>query len=134
MAEWGPRSFENDDAADWMYELEAGTIGALRRALDIATLRYLEVREGSVAIAAAEVVAAALGRPSPALPDFAADWVREHANDVSDQEILMAEAALDRVLGEYSELRAVWIKAPEAGWERNVQELRQRLNPSDLIR
>ena len=133
MAEWGPGPFENDDAADWVYDLEAGSIVVLRRALDIATLRYLEVREASIAIAAAEVIAAAVGRPNPALPDLAAQWVREHGKDVSDQLMLMAAAALDRVLGEYSELREVWSEAPEAGWDHNVQDLRQRLNPSHLI-
>ncbi len=129
MAEWGAGPFENDDAADWVYELEESPrLSTLQRALDVATMRYVEVREGSVAVAAAEVVAATLGTGRP-LPQRATDWLRDNAPEVSDQEVALAISAVDRVLGDGSELRALWARSPDAGWEDATRELRHRLGP-----
>ena len=128
MGEWGVGPFDNDDAADWIDKLEeAPAISTVRRALDIATMRYVEVREASVAVAAAQIVAAALGHPGPALPTRAAAWVKEHSTIVTDQDQTLAIAAVDRVLGDYSELRALWAESPDAGWNDQMQELRHRL-------
>ena len=130
MGEWGAGPFDNDDAADWVYELEEfPAISTLRRALDIATMRYLEVREASVAVAAAQIVAAALGHRGPALPTQAAAWVQDHSATVTDQERTLAVAAVDRVLGDYSELYALWAESPDAGWNDQMQDLRRRLGP-----
>ena len=128
MGEWGTGPFDNDDAADWIYKLEESpAISTLRRALDIATMKYVEVREASVAVAAAQIVAAALGRPGPALPTQAATWIQEHSATVTEGEHRLAIAAVDRVLSDYSELRALWAESPDNEWNNQMQELRHRL-------
>ena len=55
MGAWGYLPFENDDALDWLEELEAGGADVVRSALAKAGDRYVEATEGGVAIAAAEV-------------------------------------------------------------------------------
>jgi hypothetical protein len=70
MGAWGAGAFDNDDALDWLSELVDSPDFALGRAvLDVTALEYLEAPEGSAALAAAEVVAAARGHPAALLPD-----------------------------------------------------------------
>ena len=69
MGTWGIGSFENDDAADFMIDaLESGDLSLLGEVFDnvLTSTEYVEASDATVAIAAAEIVAAALGRPTPA--------------------------------------------------------------------
>src|SRR5215468_1909995 len=63
MGAWGHGSFENDDAADWVHEFELQGASAVVSALEYISRfpeeEYLEAPGASVAIAAAEIVAAA---------------------------------------------------------------------------
>lgn len=63
MGAWGTGSFENDDAADWVAGLDAISPEELTRILIAAAddPEYLEGPAASVAVAAAEVVAALEG-------------------------------------------------------------------------
>jgi hypothetical protein len=72
MGAWGFGSFDNDDAADWIFELEesSGVTALVSAFKAIKPDRYLEAPECSVALAAAEVVAALRGRPLPTLKDL----------------------------------------------------------------
>lgn len=71
MGAWGSGSFDNDDALDWVNDLE-GSKGtaviefALQAVLDESD--YLEAPECSAALCAAEVVAALKGAPGQGLP------------------------------------------------------------------
>lgn len=57
MGAWGYLPFENDDALDWLDELEAGGADVVRSALTKADEGYIETPEGSVAVAAADPTA-----------------------------------------------------------------------------
>lgn len=81
MGAWGLESFENDDALDWLADLEQADdeqflVETLTAAIEEAG--YLEIGGASNAIAAAEVVAALAGHPAPSLPEAAAAWVTTH--------------------------------------------------------
>ncbi len=69
----GYGNFDNDDAADWVAELEdARTIHPVISALQRANAEdYLEAPESCVALVAAEVVAAIRGNQRP---DFPRKW------------------------------------------------------------
>src|SRR2546430_16610875 len=60
---WGDGNFENDDALDWVADcVKSATPVPVSAAIDGAVRsKYIEAPEGSAAVAAAEVVAAALG-------------------------------------------------------------------------
>jgi hypothetical protein len=57
-------SFENEDALDWVPELEDGTVDLVCASLAVTKSDYLESPDGSVAISAAEVIAAAVTYPT----------------------------------------------------------------------
>lgn len=136
MGAWGHGSFENDDALDWVYALEADGVEAIRSAL-AAVLEadgYVEAPEASMALAAAEVVAALRLRPAADLPEEVTAWVAAHAAldpmAVGDLARL-ADGAVARVLApEDSELYELWYEGgDDVGdpWRQTLTALRERL-------
>ena len=71
MGAWAEGSFDNDDASDWVWNLEdAEDVTILEDAFGAVTSadEYLESTDCTEAIAAAEVVAAMHKRPCPKPP------------------------------------------------------------------
>lgn len=133
MGAWGIGSFENDDALDFLaYIAESGDLSMTREAFDrvLASTEYLEADDASQAIAAAEIVAAALGRPTPAAQgeEELSSWL-ERAHPTVDADLAArARDALSRILGDNSELRELWEEEEECSdWQAAVVALRQRL-------
>lgn len=141
MGAWDSGSFDNDTAADWAGDLvEEGDVETVREALvaaaEVPADEYLDSDEGTEAIAAAEVVAAAAGRPGErdAYSEGVLDWAAEHQEAGSPELLELARRAVDRVAGPESELRDLWLEDEEEGadvsdheWVRAVAELRSRL-------
>jgi hypothetical protein len=130
MGAWGAGSFENHDAMDWVIELAASSGDAmLREALaPIASSddRYLEAPECSVAIAAAEAVAAARGHPSESLPEDVAGWV-DAKPIVATELTVLARTAVERIVDK-SELKDLWDESDSAeAWRDAMTDLRKRL-------
>jgi hypothetical protein len=134
MGAWSHESFGNDDACDWVAQLEEhDNFCFVESTLDVLLKvggEYLEAPEASEAIAAAEVVARSQGnfgskndnsqnvnawvervnlRPPPALIDKTC-------------------RALDRILTEPSELMELWGESEESeAWQSEVKGLRARV-------
>jgi Domain of unknown function (DUF4259) len=106
---WGIGNFDNDDAADWVYELaESGGTDVLTAALEEATSDgYLEAPVCAAALAAAEAVAALLGNAGKALPDEVRRWVAANDGEIGHDLLALSRAAVMRVK-EDSELRELW--------------------------
>jgi hypothetical protein len=130
MGAWGVGAFENDDASDWVYELEeAGDLRLLRATLVAAAdpEGYLESPTCATALAAAEVVAALAGRPSPDLPEEVRGWVTAHRKEGPGDLQALSVRALDQIAAD-SELKELWSESDEsATWVDRLQELRSRL-------
>lgn len=131
MGAWGTGTFDNDDAADWAYELlESPDLAPARRAL-AATMDsdgWLESPEGARATAAAAVVAAGFDGDTTALPEDIVEWLRFHPDAGTREDARLAADALDRVLSEESELRELWAETAEGpAWTEAVQHLGRRL-------
>ncbi|HEX6106490.1 MAG TPA: DUF4259 domain-containing protein [Gemmatimonadales bacterium] len=130
MGAWGVGTFENDEASDWIYQLEETTDAELLTS----TLRaaaepegYLEAPTCSEALAAAEVVAALVGRPSPDLPEEVRSWVAAHRVRVPDDLRALSVRAIDQVAAD-SELKELWAETKEQReWADRLEELRGRL-------
>lgn len=130
MGAWGPESFANDDALDWIAELEqAEDTGLLEDTLSAAIdeADYLEVDAAGRAVAAAEVVAALAGLPGNHLPEEVTAWVRAHRRDVHNDLIALALRSLDRVRRD-SELAELWAEGGTPEWDTVIVELRSRLS------
>ena len=127
---WGRGPFENDPAADFVIDVQGATsFDVVRVGLLGATGTdgYLEVDEGSVAIAAAEVVAAARGNAAASLPEAVAIWLVDHAAEATADDVAAALAAIDRVSRDDSELRGLWEDVGDETWMQSVEDLRARL-------
>ncbi|KIC67989.1 DUF4259 domain-containing protein [Pseudarthrobacter phenanthrenivorans] len=130
MGAWGYLPFENDDALDWLDELEAGGADVIRKALSQVSDRYVEAPEGAVAVAAAEVASASQGNPLGELPENVADWVTAHGAEITPEDVEMALEAVERVAGERSELAELWDDADEPEWRESLTDLAERLRGS----
>jgi hypothetical protein len=127
MGAWGYLPFENDDALDWLEQLEAGGADVVRTALARVGDRYVEAPDGAVALAAAEVTSASQGNPLGDLPENVTDWVNAHGAEVTAEDVEMALEAVERVAGEKSELAEVWDDADEPEWRESLDDLTERL-------
>jgi hypothetical protein len=109
MGAWGIGNFDNDDAADWVSELVESEGGdSLASVLEeTGSGDYLEAPVCSMALAAAEVVAALLGNAAPSLPDDVRKWVAANEIEVGHDLLALARAAVMQVK-EDSELLELW--------------------------
>jgi hypothetical protein len=115
MSNWGISNFENESAVAFLADLDVNGYGlievALNRILDEDT--EPSIIECEEALAAAELVAAASGKPSPDLPEDAAIWLNEClplGSSESGEVIALNEKAadiIDRIVTD-SELKSLW--------------------------
>jgi hypothetical protein len=129
MGAWDTGAFDNDDASDWVYELEDGGIDAIESALDDAVRSDdLSAPTDVIAIAAAEVVAAAIGQPVPGLREDIAALVPSVAPNVTPEHVSRARTAAERVL-DASELAERWAETDDTDeWRGLVEDLMRRLS------
>lgn len=140
MSAWGAGSFENDAASEWAADLaDGGDVEMVRDTLMTAARcpadEYLERDEGAEALAAAEVVAAAAGRPVKAVPmgssgPHALAWAAARPGAGKADLVELALEALERVEGAESELQERWSAESGVGareWFAELEDLRNRL-------
>jgi hypothetical protein len=128
MGAWGTAAFDNDDASDWVYDLEKRGMEAIESALaDVEGATDLEMPADANAIAAGEVIAAGLGRPVEGLRDDILALAKAIRPDVTPELASRARRAVQRVLAR-SELAELWDETAEGGeWRRSVDDLVLRL-------
>ena len=133
MGTWGIGSFENDDAADFMIDvLDSGDLSLIREVLDnvLTSTEYVEAPDATLAIVAAEIVAAARGRPTLAAQqeEGVADWLARVRPAIDIDLVRQARDALARIVADNSELRELWEETDEApAWRAVVDELATQL-------
>lgn len=131
MGTWGIATFENDDAMDWLNELqEAEDVSLLASSLIAEEAEeYLEAPDGVRILCAAEVIAAAVSGASDGLPEEVLSWLEDRGNSELLPLAPQARAGVDRVLADRSELAELWEENPESYpvWRSSVERLRQRL-------
>jgi len=131
MGAWGENAFENDAALDWLAEFETGGVATLRDTLSaVATTDsedYVDVDDGSSAIAAAEIVAAAFGLRDVATKTVRR-WLEAHQGALVDADRDLARRAVERVLDRNSELCALWEEGgTDSAWHADVRALLGKL-------
>lgn len=130
MGAWGYGNFENDDAMDWVADLEGYSddgmiIDTLNTIIDQAD-DYPEAPDCSVAVAAAETVAALLGEPHEDCPDGIDAWVEEHTSPTATL-VAKARQAVEVILSN-SELKDTWQESDDfEAWQLSLEELLSRL-------
>lgn len=132
MGAWGSGTFENDDASDWLYELEESSdTSVIAEALSVITDAgnvYLQAPECCNALAAAEIVAALRGHPPADFPANAKKWVAGHTKLEVTALVKIAQAAIGRIRSN-SELKELWDESePDAEWHASLDNLSARLS------
>lgn len=131
MASGGTGTFDDDDAMEWLDGFESEGASAIETALTTVTELgredYLEAPEASHALAAAELVAAALSGEDDRLPDNFRPKFAKYIDAINDAELTaQARKAVARVLRS-SELKETWEDAGDEDWEEGVRDLLERL-------
>ena len=109
MGAWGNGNFDNDMAADYAanFQEEHSEITLLETLAAVAAEGYPEADEASEALAAAEIIAAALGKPVRGFPeDLLLSAKNLHLTN-PDSAQKLARRAIKAVLKK-SELRELW--------------------------
>lgn len=129
MGTWGAGGFENDAAMDFIGEIASrdDLAAALSNCLPEDTMEEIDADRAQRTIAAAECVAAMLGRPAGDLPtDLGA---RLASFGKADPELVdAAKEAVSGVLGQ-SELMGLWAEDNPAPFNLAMTSLIDRLNP-----
>ena len=131
MGAWGTGFFENDDALDWVYDLEESDDTTLieesLRAIVESEEEYLEAPECAMALAAAEVTAALKGMPRPGLTDEVKAWIQHNKIKPDSNIVELALKAIARIKSD-SELKELWDESEEASnWYQELDGLEKRL-------
>lgn len=132
MGAWGPRAFDNDTANDWADDLTDATDLSLVESafdeLEEVADQYLDQDVACCALAACEVLARCRGNPGykDAYTEKVDAWVAARPQAVSTALVKRALRAIQRILGESSELRELW--DGDRDWLEAVEDLRQRLS------
>jgi uncharacterized membrane protein YccC len=131
MGTWGTGPFDDDQAADWVWELQKAkdwgvVMTALQRAADAAADAYLEAPDGQIAWAAAAVVAAADDAGVTA-PEEVSRWLASHRADRPPDARSLAARALQRITSNQSELVELWEEAGDEEWRANIKRLAEQL-------
>jgi uncharacterized protein DUF4259 len=135
MGAWGELAFDNDTANDWACGLsEVDDLSLVESALveleDVGR-EYLDQDIACNALAACEVLARLLGNFGyrNAYTEKVDSWVAAHPTKPTPTLLIRARNAIDRVLGEESELRELWEENDDDSWRRNLEDLQRRLTP-----
>ncbi|HEY0036360.1 MAG TPA: DUF4259 domain-containing protein [Longimicrobium sp.] len=128
MGAWGAGSFDNDDAVDWLADLEHARDLTPIDAAFAAVTGEGETGEAdaSVALAAAEVVAAIDGSPLADLPGEIVDWLASVGPPPDPGLTERARAAVQRVRSS-SGLKGLWGEGDPAEWYGHIDDLLRRL-------
>jgi hypothetical protein len=127
---WGDGSFENDDAMDWVNDcVRATSPGVIKAAFDrVLNADVVEAPDAAGAVAAAEVVAASLGKPSPAIPADLKAWLATQPGSQIAAQAALAKRALTKIEDpRHSELRQLWSEGKANQWLTKVHALESRI-------
>lgn len=130
MGTWSHEPFGNDSANDWAYDLEDQTdfslvAQAIQKVLDNGN-DYLDSDVAVEAVAAAEVLAKALGRgtQADAYTEKVDTWLKSLAVKPFPDLLSKAQAALTRIMGPDSELRELWEESDDfQSWQSSIKAL-----------
>ncbi len=131
MGAWGVGNFDNDDAADWVYELEESEdLSLIVATLETVTARgkqYLEAPDCCKALAAAEVVASLKNAGIAGLPEEVQHWIEAHRSASGSKYAELALTAVERIKTE-SELQELFDESESADeWHQVLNDLQSRL-------
>lgn len=132
MGTWGPKTFEDDIACDWLEDLEdSDPIAFFEHCLDLSGIEELDYLACIGVVCTAEMIYAMVGSPRDGLPEAAYSWLSKHGPSLNSVPRLIPTAiqGLRRVLESTSEMYERWEDADArlGEWIDQIYELQIRL-------
>lgn len=132
MGSWATHSFGNDEALDWLNDLfdEQDSYfihNTLEIIVDFPLQEKVESWDCCCALAAAEIVAAACGQPSPDLPSSVKEWLEVHQFKADEEAVTLARKSVVRIQSD-SWLKDEWLESSSSqDWLHCLDDLSRRL-------
>ncbi len=132
MGTWAVHGFGNDEALDWLTDLfDERDVYFIHNTLEIVVDFPLQEKVESwdccCALAAAEIVAAACGQPSPDLPISVKVWLEAYQFKADEEAVTLARKAVERIQSD-SGLKDEWLESSSSqDWLHCLQDLGCRL-------
>lgn len=127
MGSWGPGTFEDDIACDWLEDLhDSDPIAFFAQCLDLRDLDYMEFLACVGVVCTSEMIHALTFKPRLGLPEAALSWINDHKALNVICFVPESIAGLKRVMGPASEMHELW-----ADHEEMYDQWRTRMN--DLL-
>lgn len=132
MGAWGPGTFEDDIACDWLEDLyDSDAVAFFEHCLDLSGLDQLGHLACVGVLCTAEMIHGLLLAPRDGLPEAAYRWIEKHVSLASSVQPMVPSAieGLDRVLDSDSEMYLQWEDAGDEldHWISHVQSLKHQL-------
>ena len=133
MGAWAEDTFGNDTACDWVGTfLDDPGLPAVKSAIEavLETDDYLDSDEACDCLAACEVIARLQGKWGlrNAYSEELDKWIEANPTAVLDDLKAAADSAIERILGENSELQELWDEGERnEDWHKAIDDLRQRI-------
>jgi Domain of unknown function (DUF4259) len=127
---WGPGTFDDDIACDWLEDLyDSDPIAFFVKCLDLQGEVYLEFLACVGVVCTAEVLHALICGPRKGLPEGVHQWIALHPKLPVMPLVPDAIASLRRVIGPDSEMQARWEDNEDdyEKWSAMMEGLLQRL-------
>lgn len=135
MGAWGPKTFEDDTANDWIAELvdSDDARSFLMDSIQVGS-DGLEADECSVVLAASETIVAILDEPRAGIPDELVDWLGDNdCDDISDLPAIAAKS-VKKVMADDSEMNELWQEGEGyEEWRAEVEQLKEILDQLALV-
>jgi hypothetical protein len=129
MGTWGIGNFDNSEAAEWVQVFivhpNIKILNVIFKPFKDNPEGYFEMPDCNEALAAAEIVAAIKGKPSPELPDLLinaiADLRTEEGLDILAKDVV-------EMIEKHSELQELWAQSENyEDWKEVLSDLKKRL-------
>jgi hypothetical protein len=137
MGAWGPGTFEDDVANDWLEDLcDSDPLAFFRECLDLdGQTDYVEYVACVGVICSAEMIHGLVHGPRDGLPEAALGWLRENQTLSVGSLLPHAIEGMQRVLGPHSEMREMWEDEAEICplWTATADDLLMRLSAINLF-
>ena len=131
MGGWGLRSFDNDDAMDWLHKLHrTDDFTLVQKTLSEPARGWCQFAVELRALAADEIVASYLGHPPPEKEGLE-EWVRQHTDWFTPEILVLARQVVASIKTK-SELRENSTHPVSlAEWLDAVEDLERRLQKDE---
>jgi hypothetical protein len=133
MGTWAADSFGNDSACDWIHSfLDEPGLPAIKRSIGavINADDHIDCDTAQNCVAACEVIARLQGQWGirNSYSEELDKWIAANPIAVPNNLKTAADSAIERILGEDSELAELWNEGlPDLAWRRAIEDLRRRI-------